>query len=79
MFTYEDKFENIAADYAKFNNHEIPGGLKVCLVTAFGRSQLNNYVFSECTKQVTVFSNSTPYFLCPMLVLNFHSLYYIEG
>jgi threonine dehydrogenase-like Zn-dependent dehydrogenase len=39
MFTYEDNFENIASDYAKFNNHEIPGGLKVCLVTAFGRSQ----------------------------------------
>merc|ERR1711939_331645 len=39
MFTCEDDFENIAADYAKFNNHEIPGGLKVCLTTAFGRSQ----------------------------------------
>jgi len=39
MFTYEDDFENIAANYAKFNNHEIPGGLKVCLATAFGRSQ----------------------------------------
>jgi threonine dehydrogenase-like Zn-dependent dehydrogenase len=39
MFTYEDDFENIATDYAKFNSHEIPGGLKVCLTTAFGRSQ----------------------------------------
>ncbi|PMD29498.1 S-glutathione dehydrogenase [Hyaloscypha variabilis F] len=38
MFTYEDDFENIASDYAKFNSHEIPGGLKVCLVTAFGRT-----------------------------------------
>ncbi|EHK96597.1 putative Zinc-type alcohol dehydrogenase-like protein [Glarea lozoyensis 74030] len=39
MFTYEDDFENVAVDYEKFNNHEVPGGLKVCLVTAFGRSQ----------------------------------------
>ncbi|PQE27521.1 hypothetical protein CJF30_00007865 [Rutstroemia sp. NJR-2017a BBW] len=39
MFTYEDDFENISTDYAKFNSHEIPGGLKVCLTTAFGRSQ----------------------------------------
>lgn len=38
MFTYEDDFENIVMDYAKFNNHELPGGLKVCLATAFGRS-----------------------------------------
>ncbi|PVH71754.1 S-glutathione dehydrogenase [Cadophora sp. DSE1049] len=38
MFTYEDEFENIVADYAKFNKHELPGGLKVCLTTAFGRS-----------------------------------------
>jgi threonine dehydrogenase-like Zn-dependent dehydrogenase len=39
VFTYEDDFENIATDYAKFNNHELPGGLKVCLATTFGRSQ----------------------------------------
>ncbi|KAJ5832587.1 chaperonin 10-like protein [Penicillium riverlandense] len=38
MFTYEDDFENIADDYRKFSRHEIPGGLKVCLVTAYGRS-----------------------------------------
>ena len=38
MFTYEDYFENIAKDYAKFNSHELPGGLKVCLITAFGRA-----------------------------------------
>ncbi|KAE9377498.1 S-glutathione dehydrogenase [Stipitochalara longipes BDJ] len=38
MFTYEDDFENIVTDYAKFNKHELPGGLKVCLATAFGRS-----------------------------------------
>lgn len=39
MFTYEDDFENIEEDYAKFNKHEIPGGLKVCLTTGFERSQ----------------------------------------
>lgn len=38
MFTHEDDFENISDDYAKFNTHEIPGGLKVCLVTEFGRT-----------------------------------------
>ncbi|KXG54264.1 Branched-chain amino acid aminotransferase II [Penicillium griseofulvum] len=39
MFTYVDEFENIAQMYKKFSEHEIPGKLKVCLVTAFGRSQ----------------------------------------
>jgi len=39
MFTYEDEFENIADDYRKFSQHQIPGSLKVCLVTEFGRSQ----------------------------------------
>lgn len=39
MFTFEDEFENIAEHYERFSQHEIPGGLKVCLVTAFGRSQ----------------------------------------
>lgn len=33
-----DDFENIGADYAKFHEHTLPGGLKVCLQTAFGRS-----------------------------------------
>jgi hypothetical protein len=41
MFTYEDKFENIAEEYHKFARHEVPGGLKVCLVTSFGRSEQN--------------------------------------
>ncbi|KAJ5584747.1 Branched-chain amino acid aminotransferase II [Penicillium hispanicum] len=39
MFTYEDEFENIADQYRRFAQHETPGGLKVCLVTAFGRSE----------------------------------------
>lgn len=39
MFTYEDEFENIAEHYPLYAQHEIPGGLKVCLVTAFGRSE----------------------------------------
>jgi hypothetical protein len=39
MFTYVDEFENIAQMYKKFSEHEVPGKLKVCLVTAFGRSQ----------------------------------------
>ncbi|KAJ5213956.1 hypothetical protein N7449_001125 [Penicillium cf. viridicatum] len=39
MFTYVDEFENIADMYEKFSHHEVPGRLKVCLVTAFGRSQ----------------------------------------
>jgi hypothetical protein len=41
MFTYENEFENIAEEYHKFAQHEVPGGLKVCLVTAFGRSERN--------------------------------------
>ncbi|BDD55423.1 hypothetical protein MPDQ_005885 [Monascus purpureus] len=36
-FTAEDEFENIAEDYRKASRHEIAGGLKVCLVTEFGR------------------------------------------
>lgn len=39
MFTYEDEFENIAEHYERYSQHEVPGALKVCLVTAFGRSQ----------------------------------------
>ncbi|KAL3417447.1 Zinc-type alcohol dehydrogenase-like protein [Phlyctema vagabunda] len=39
MFTHEDDFENISQNYAKFNSHTIPGGLKICLVTEFGRSE----------------------------------------
>lgn len=39
MFTFEDEFENIADHYQKFSQHKVPGGLKVCLVTAFGRSE----------------------------------------
>jgi threonine dehydrogenase-like Zn-dependent dehydrogenase len=39
MFTHEDDFENISANYAKFNTHEVPGGLKVCLTTEFGRTR----------------------------------------
>lgn len=39
VFTHEDAFENVSENYAKFNNHETPGGLKVCLTTAFGRTQ----------------------------------------
>lgn len=39
LFTYVDEFENIADMYQKFSHHEVPGRLKVCLVTAFGRSQ----------------------------------------
>jgi len=38
MFTHKDDFENIAENYAKFNEHTVPGGLKICLVTKFGRS-----------------------------------------
>ncbi|CAD0058083.1 unnamed protein product [Aureobasidium pullulans] len=33
-----DDFENVSKNYASFNDHKIPGGLKVCLVTEFGRS-----------------------------------------
>lgn len=32
-----DKFENVAQCYDDFHNHQVPGGLKVCLETAFGR------------------------------------------
>ncbi|KAJ5820482.1 hypothetical protein N7474_006073 [Penicillium riverlandense] len=39
LFTYEDEFENIAEHYHRFARHEMPGRLKVCLVTAFGRSE----------------------------------------
>ncbi|KAJ6101975.1 chaperonin 10-like protein [Penicillium sp. IBT 16267x] len=39
MFTHEDKLENIAQMYDAFFNHKVPGGLKVCLSTAFGRAQ----------------------------------------
>ena len=34
-----DKFENVSKSYADFNNHQSPGGLKICLETAFGRGQ----------------------------------------
>jgi hypothetical protein len=34
-----DEFENIVEDYRRFSRHEIPGGLKVCLVTEYGRGQ----------------------------------------
>jgi hypothetical protein len=34
-----DDFENIVEDYRRFSRHEIPGGLKVCLVTEYGRGQ----------------------------------------
>ncbi|KAM0347289.1 hypothetical protein ACHAPU_004808 [Fusarium lateritium] len=39
MFTHEDKLENISQSYADFFNHTTPGGLKVCLSTAFGRGE----------------------------------------
>lgn len=39
MFTFEDEFENIAEHYERFSQHEVPGGLNVILITAFGRSQ----------------------------------------
>jgi len=39
MFTHEEKFENISHSYDAFFNHKVPGGLKVCLATAFGRAQ----------------------------------------
>lgn len=38
MFTHTDKFENISESYDAFFNHKVPGGLKVCLATAFGRT-----------------------------------------
>ncbi|KAH7303879.1 chaperonin 10-like protein [Stachybotrys elegans] len=37
MFTYEDNLENISECYAMFNDHKVPGGLKVCIATEFGR------------------------------------------
>lgn len=40
VFTHEDDFENISKSYKDFFNHEVPGGMKVCLTTAFGRSQI---------------------------------------
>lgn len=39
VFTHKDKLENISEAYDKFFNHEVPGGLKVCISTPFGRSQ----------------------------------------
>lgn len=39
MFTFEDEFENIAEHYERFARLDVPGALKVCLVTAFGRTQ----------------------------------------
>ncbi|KAG9500720.1 hypothetical protein J7337_006399 [Fusarium musae] len=39
MFTHHDKFENISKNYDAFFSHKTPGGLKVCLSTAFGREQ----------------------------------------
>ncbi|MCJ1251007.1 hypothetical protein MMC30_008238 [Trapelia coarctata] len=40
MFTLEGKrLREHFRGYAKFNEHRVPGGLKVCLVTEFGRSQ----------------------------------------
>jgi len=39
VFSHKDNFENISEAYELFNNHQIPGGMKVNLVTAFGRSQ----------------------------------------
>ncbi|XHF98414.1 hypothetical protein AWENTII_001967 [Aspergillus wentii] len=42
VFTHEDDFENIAENYRKFSRHEIPGGLKVCLTTEYGRSPMDH-------------------------------------
>lgn len=39
MFTHHDNFENISKNYEAFFSHKTPGGLKVCLSTAFGRAQ----------------------------------------
>ncbi|SPJ72632.1 uncharacterized protein FTOL_02361 [Fusarium torulosum] len=39
MFTHHDDFENIFQNCSDFFNHKFPGGLKVCLTTAFGRAQ----------------------------------------
>ncbi|KIW11001.1 hypothetical protein PV08_10300 [Exophiala spinifera] len=38
IFTHEDDLENVSDAYDKFFNHKTPGGMKVCLTTAFGRS-----------------------------------------
>lgn len=38
VITHEDEFENIPDAYDQFFNHEVPGGLKTCLVTAYGRA-----------------------------------------
>ncbi|TIA50972.1 alcohol dehydrogenase GroES-like domain-containing protein [Aureobasidium pullulans] len=38
VMTHTDDFENVSENYASFNDHKIPGSLKVCLVTEFGRS-----------------------------------------
>jgi threonine dehydrogenase-like Zn-dependent dehydrogenase len=37
VITHEDKLENISESYNAFYNHAVPGGLKVCLTTPFGR------------------------------------------
>ncbi|KAM0208137.1 hypothetical protein ACHAQI_007147 [Fusarium lateritium] len=39
MFTHHDDFENVSKNYSDFFSHKTPGGLKVCLATAFGRAQ----------------------------------------
>ncbi|EFQ29666.1 alcohol dehydrogenase GroES-like domain-containing protein [Colletotrichum graminicola] len=39
MFTHEAKLEDIDKWYGFFDRHTVPGGLKVLLTTAFGRSQ----------------------------------------
>ncbi|KAM0234625.1 hypothetical protein ACHAP5_010019 [Fusarium lateritium] len=39
LFTHHDDFENISKNYSDFFSHKTPGGLKVCLATAFGRAQ----------------------------------------
>jgi len=39
VITHKDDFEKIPENYEAFFNHKTPGGLKVCLATAFGRSQ----------------------------------------
>jgi hypothetical protein len=37
-----DQLENVAQSYHDFYNHRVPGGLKVCLETAFGKDQSAN-------------------------------------
>lgn len=34
-----DRFENITENYRLYDRHQIPGGLKVCLTTEYGRQQ----------------------------------------